>query len=234
MRTLTRILACSLLLAAVAAGSSPAQWSGVEADQVVSHDDDEYARAVQVLLSGYGDRVHAFWSEDAPSDREIHYGAAGSFADDWTSLDADRVISFPDGNEVWPEECDVASSGLDEPVLVVVWSEDETANREVHYGVSTDLGETWSSETADRMLSDPSTAADTNVPSITADGDGVFHVVWHQGTEGGGPAEVHYSRSTDGGATWSGQTGDRIISFPDGNPAIEPAIAYGDLGILYV
>jgi hypothetical protein len=64
------------------------------------------------------------------------------------------------------------------------------------------------------------------VAAITCDRDGVYHVVWHQLV--GETAEVHYSRSTDDGLTWSGATGDRVISFPDGNSALDPQITACD------
>src|SRR5690606_18422433 len=87
---------------------------------------------------------------------------------------------------------------------------------------SNDGGATFSSEFADLVLSDVSTTGEAGIPSAAIDADGVMHVVWHQTTQDG--AEIHYSRSTDGGATWSGTSADRIISFPDGNPALDPRI----------
>jgi hypothetical protein len=108
----------------------------------------------------------------------------------------------------------------------VVWSEDVSSTREVHLGISTDGGLTFSCESQDIILSDPTSAVDTGVPSITVDGDLTYHVVWQQVV--GDVAEVHYSRSTDGGQTWSGTSGDRVISFPDGNGAITPKIVAGE------
>jgi len=197
-----------------------AEWSGTTADQMISFDDNEYARAVQILYHEGASTLHAFWGEDAPSDRELHYGRSADYGETWTSTAGDRIISFPDGNDLY-DECSAAAGG---DVLIVVWSEDDAANREVHYGISTDDGITWSSQTSDAILSDPASTFDTMTPSIACDADGVFHVVWHQATSDG-VAEVHYSRSTDGGLTWSGASGDRVISFPDDQAAIGPRIA---------
>ncbi len=222
MRTLLAIIFCGCLVIAPCAADS--SWSGTEADQMISFDDNEYARAVQIHFSEWYLSLHAFWGEDSPSVRELHYGRSVDDGLTWTSTSADRVISFPDGNDLY-EQCDVAG----EEALIVVWSEDhDSGMREVHYGVSLDEGATWSSQSADGILSDPGTLADTGVPSITCDGEGVFHVVWNQTTPTG-VSEVHYAHSADNGATWSSSAQDRVISFPDGNPAITPKIvAYGN------
>jgi hypothetical protein len=210
-------VACGLLLAA--APISADVWTGTQADQMISFDDDEYAQAVQIVANGATNTLHLLWGEDAPSVRELHYGRSTDEGETWSSTTSDRVISFPDGNALY-EECDVAASL--EGVLIVVWSEDHAGAREVHYGVSLDDGLTWSCTAGDLVLSDPATIVDTGIPSIVCDRNGVFHVVWQQAV--GGVAEVHYGRSTDNGATWSCQSADRVISFPDGNGAITPQI----------
>ncbi|MDM7914648.1 MAG: exo-alpha-sialidase [Candidatus Eisenbacteria bacterium] len=217
--TRAALISCFALAWAAGAHAQEDFWSGTVADQVISFDDNEYARAVQVLASPSG--LHAVWSEDAPSIREIHYGRSSDGGTTWTSETADRVISFPDNHGVNPEECDIAGDGED--FLIVVWSEDVDATQEVHYGISTDGGSTWSSETADLVLSDPASAADTQSPSVAIDFDGVLHVVWNQ-PAAGGTSEVHYSRSTDGGVSWSGAVADRFVSFPDGNNVVSPQI----------
>lgn len=219
MRISSSTLSLLLCLPVIVSLPAGADWSGTHADQAISFDDNEYARAVQIAYSEASWTVHAFWSEDAPSVRELHYGRSTDDGQTWSSTTADRIISFPDGNDV-SEECDVAEAHGG--ILVVVWSEDLEAAREVHFGVSGDDGLSWSSESADLIASDPSSAADTGVPSITRD-LGVFHVVWNQVTPGG-VSEIHYSRSPDNGATWTGSAADRVISFPDGNPALTPKI----------
>ena len=235
MRRLTLAVGCLLVTSLALPSSADTTWSGTTADQQISYDDDEAARAVQILYNTWTGILHILWSEDAPSVREIHYGRSTDKGLTWSSTTVDRVISYPDGNPVWPEECAVATDPDFGPQnLVVVWSEAVAATREVHYGTSVDEGLTWSCATADLVLSDPASAVDTGVPSVAIDGAGNIHVVWHQEAAGGRPAEVHYSRSTDGGASWSGATADRMISFQDGNPALEPAIAVGSNDRLFV
>jgi hypothetical protein len=220
MRSCAACLALLIFLPVAIATPSRAAWSGTQADQMISFDDNEYARAVQVVLDAH-ETLHAFWGEDAPSLRELHYGRSTDHGASWSSTGADRMISFPDGNELY-SAC-AAASNPSEEVVIVVWSEEDQGAREVHYGVSTDGGEAWSCQSSDLILSSPSSTAHSMTPSITCDADGSWHVVWHQEAPGG-VAEVHYSRSQDNGATWSGTAGDRVISFPDGQPAIDPQI----------
>ncbi len=220
--------ALGILLAALLTSTPLAtlasDWSGAVADQMISYDDNEYARGVQLVFDEWTWALHAFWAEDAPSIREVHYGRSLDGGSTWTSSAADRVISLPDGNAVYEEPAVVLVS-IPSPTLLAVWSEDHVSTREVHYGVSNDEGLTFTSETQDQILSDPSTEVDTGIPSIAVDSGLTFHVVWQQVVNG--VAEVHYSRSSDGGQTWSGTAGDRIISFPDGNGAITPKIVVG-------
>jgi len=197
-----------------------AEWTGETADQMISFDDNEYARYVQIAGEGF---LHVLWAEDAPTVREIHYGRSDDEGTSWTCSSGDRVISFQDGNAVYDAPSLV--QGLNGRLLAV-WSEDFEATREVHYGVSSDQGATWSCETQDQILSAPSSAVDTGPPSAAIDGSGVMHVVWNQNS--GTTSEVYYSRSTNGGQTWSGSEADRAISFPDGGNVVSPKIACSD------
>lgn len=210
------LVAAGLLSLAVPAAADG--WSGTTADRVISFDDNEYARAVQLVCDE--SFLHALWTEDAPSVRELHYGRSGVDTDAWTCETEDRVISFPDGNAA-SEECSVVIGTSGE--IVAVWAEDDAGVAEIHYGISTDQGQSWSCTSEDRILSDSASLVDAFAPSVTADAAGVLHAVWHQSA--GGTAEVHYSRSSDHGASWSGASGDRVISFPDGHATLEPRIA---------
>lgn len=198
-----------------------ADWSGTTQDAQISFDDNEYARGVQVILDEFTGSLHAFWMEDSPTVREVLYARSTDGGTSWSSAGADRVISQPDGNAAYEEPAVAYGDGF----LVVVWSEDLSGTREVHFGISTDSGNSFSSESVEAVLSDPDSAVDTFIPSVVVDQNGVIHVVWHQSVAG--TSEVCYSRSTDMGATWSGTAGDQMISFPDGNGAADPKIMVG-------
>lgn len=227
MKPLFTLTVLALLSFSLSSAAS-AQWTGSSADQMISYDDNEYARGVQLIYDEFTGMVHIIWAEDAPSVRELHYGRSSDGGASWTSETSDRVISFPDGKALYEEPAvELTPEGP-----IVVWSEDVSSTREVHLGISTDGGLTFSCESQDIILSDPTSAVDTGVPSIAVDEDLTYHVVWQQVV--GDVAEVHYSHSTDGGQTWSGTSGDRVISFPDGNGAITPKIVVGENNRLIV
>ena len=217
------ILVASALLAPSACFAE--DWSGSVADEPVSFDDDHDARGVQLQANNSG--VTAFWVEDVNGAGEIHYGAAFPTGP-WSSESSDRQISFSDGNSVF-DEPSIAFAYFSR---IVVWSELHQSAREIHFGISTDSGAHFSSEAADLLLSDPASAVDAGVPSVAMVNQQAIHVVWAQAVNG--VSEVHYSRSLDGGATWSGTSGDRVISHPDGKAAIDPRIVRGENGRLLV
>ncbi len=212
--------------AASEAARNDVNWSGETEDRVISFDDNEYARFIQ--LWSMVDEVYALWAEDSPSVREILFGYSGDNGQTWTCEGSDRVISFPDGHAVW----DKPSFTIGDGTLLAAWSEDVTDTREIHFGISTDRGQTWSCEAADHILSDPASVVDASPPSAAIDDHGVFHVVWAQNSTG--TSEVHYARSADRGQSWNGGTGDRIISFADNGNAIAPEIVVHDRDLLVV
>jgi hypothetical protein len=223
MRRSIFVLGATLLAAIVLPSTGSADWSGLQADQVISFDDGNSAAGVEILYYDWSP-LHAFWTEPAPIVPELHYGCSFDLGLTWTSTAADRVISFPDGNAVLPG-CSVTNGHQPIWPSAVVWSEFDSAAREIHCGVSTDGGTTWSSEPMDRVLSNPASTADAGRPSITADFSNGFHVVWSEMSPAGTP-EIHYGRSTDNGLTWSSAAADRVISFPDGRAALDPQIAF--------
>src|SRR5690606_22278260 len=160
-------------------GPATADWTGTEADQQISFDNNEYARGVQILYQDRTQRLYVVWAEDAPSVREILFGVSTDFGATWSCTPGDRIISLPDDKAVY-EEPSIAVRPWDEdsPILVV-WAEDFLDNREIHYGISNDGGATFSSEFADLVLSDVSTTGEAGIPSAAIDADGVMHVVWH-------------------------------------------------------
>lgn len=67
---------------------------------------------------------------------------------------------------------------------------------------STDLGQTWS---APAIIAEMASGVNASDVRLAMDGAGRFHAVWteYQLPDGWPPTGVYYSRSTDGGVTWS-------------------------------
>ncbi len=92
--------------------------------------------------------------------------------------------------------------------LHLVWYDHRTGIDQVFYKRSTDLGTTWSGDTA--LTSGAGAKVD---PSLAVAGDNV-HLVWED-SRNGYNSEVYYRRSTDGGLTWESEqrlTNDNYMS----------------------
>ena len=199
-------------------------WSGTEHDQIISEDDNMMGWYTRIAVDSNG-KIHVVWNErivNYPTQQEIHYSSSTDNGRTWSAMSGDMVISYNDGVTAENGSSIAVNS---EDILYVVWSEVDGSSKEIHYSISEDGGTTWSGRMADHVLSYPG-GNDANNPAMAIDHNDVIHVVWNQ-TWSSGMAEICYSRSTDGGATWSSQTAESIISYPDGAAAFQPDIAVG-------
>ena len=101
-------------------------------------------------------------------------------------------------------------------VLHLTFFDDRDGNREIYYKRSNNGGTSWSSDV--RLTNNP---AISHFPAIAAWGSGI-HVVWEEYRDGNG--EIYYTRSTDGGVTWSANT--RLTNNPSNS--LSPSIAVVD------
>ncbi|RKX68936.1 hypothetical protein DRP53_09650 [candidate division WOR-3 bacterium] len=84
-------------------------------------------------------------------------------------------------------------------VLSVVWSSDYTSAFDCHiyFSKSTDMGKTWTPG----IRVDDATPPDACLyPSLAVDSSGNLYCIWYKL---GSPDEIRFSKSTDGGATWT-------------------------------
>jgi uncharacterized repeat protein (TIGR01451 family) len=109
-----------------------------------------------------------------------------------------------DGGTTWSSPANISNNGgfsfepsitADGTNLYVTWYDDSSGNSEILFSKSTDGGTTWSSP-----VNISNNARFSERPSITADGTNLY-VTWHDGSFGF--PEILFSKSTDGGATWS-------------------------------
>jgi len=104
------------------------------------------------------------------------------------------------------------------------------AGTEIYYVKSTNRGRTWSQPT---MISDPGPSnplTDSLDPHITIGPGGEIYVVWYQRPAGFESDEVFFTKSTDGGITWST---DVMVS-TSSIPSSDPRIAVAPNGDIYV
>jgi len=182
------------------------------------------------------DNIYVVWNQDiATADSsEIHISISTDNGDTWSGTAADRYISYYDASDASGAAIAITPNND----IFVVWRErnvpDSINTFTIMYGKSTDGGATFNSETADNPTS--VNIRSSYAPEIVADNYCNVHVVWkgYPDTLAGGISELFYTGTTDGGATWSGNSGMRVVDFgvDDGVHVHNPALAVTAAGKL--
>jgi hypothetical protein len=136
-----------------------------------------------------GDTVHAVWYDYRDGNSEIYHKRSTDGGATWGS---DARLTNNASVSRYPS---VAVAGS---AVHVVWNDSRDGNSEIYYKRSTDGGATWGSDTRLTNNGSPS-----EYPSVATTGAAV-HVVWVDYRDGN--SEIYHKRSTDGGATWGGDT----------------------------
>ena len=183
------------------------------------------------IVAGKDGTINVVWQQlySLTSNLEIFYSRSADGGLTWTGQTVDAIISFPDGKSAYNPDIGVDNMNN----LYVVWQEtDEISTfNAIHFGKSIDGGSSWSSMGEDIIISYPDAANSIWAgPRIAIDKNNHIHVVWAESTNTVTPYqyEIHYSRSDDGGAAWSGRYADQMISYEDGNSAFYPQIVTDD------
>jgi len=180
------------------------------------------------------DNIYVVWNQDiATADSsEIHISISTDNGDTWSGTAADRYISYYNASDANGAAIAITPNND----IFVVWREKiDPTNSDTYtimYGKSTDGGATFNSETSDNPTS-------VNVrlsypPEIVADDSGNVHVIWKGYETLGIPSQLFYTGSTDGGATWSGNSGFRMVDFgpDDGEHVYYPSLEVTSSGKL--
>jgi len=238
MKTTAIFLVCLLLTAsAVQAG-----WTGAVADQNISQFTNNSWKSwyCRVVYNPCYDNLLSVWLQDTTyvpysSTREIGYSISTDYGATWSGTLQDSILSADDAQTVQnagtrPIGIDIDSQGR----VYVVWAETYTDSIEIMISISDDGGHTWSGTSGDVPIS--YTGDDNNralKPAIAIDNNDNLHVVWHEKPTGD-LAEIMYAKSEDGGATWSCDSGNRVISYPDSTAAFNADIAVAPNNDIYV
>ncbi|OGC96332.1 MAG: hypothetical protein A2W25_08410 [candidate division Zixibacteria bacterium RBG_16_53_22] len=225
-----------LILVAFLGPAAWADWSGLAGDQLVSYfpGPSDFLSTSNRIVAGPNGLLYAVWAQGRSLvPYELYFGKSTDNGRTWSSSTADQRISASDGESVFnPLDRGVGLALTGQGHICVVWAESLTnVGNEIMFIKSTDGGDTWINTGADFPLSDPG-GLRPSLPKIAADNNNNLHVVWQQSN--GSNAEIHYGFSSDDGDTWTSQTADRIISFPDGNAAQQAEIAIDNSDNVYV
>lgn len=182
------------------------------------------------------DNIYVVWHQPVASGTvEIHLSISSDHGETWSGTSADRVISYDNASNA--TNPDIAIDSNDN--IYVVWDEmSDPANFDtyrIQYGKSTDGGETFNSETVDRAIS--SEIRLSGDADIVIDPSDAVHVTY-QATLLSDPIvyEAFYTRSNDGGDTWSGLSGPQSVDFgsQDGKSISNQAMTVNSCGYLAV
>jgi len=217
-------------------------------DLIVSYDEPENennalhpAVAMAPRNSPFENCIYAVWDEfdENGGYREIHFSMSGDGGLTWNHDHDDFIISHSQKGKANNGPAVKPSIAVDlNGVIHVIWAERISSDGtwEVFYSRSIDNGDHWSGvETGDiqvshragsegdgQTISAPKIAV--GIPENKAP-QMILHAVWTEYTPKDGQ-EVHYSRSTNGGLTWSGLEADDILSIPqNGRFTYNPTIA---------
>jgi len=191
-------------------------WIHADSDFNISYDGTPLVDASDPDIAvDNNDNLYVVWYQDiATADTsEIHISISTDGGDTWSGRSADRQISFYNSADATNPAIAIAPNND----IYVVWDEMETpgdfSTYRILYGKSTDGGATFNCETADLPISTQIRSSD--VAYILTDNSGNIHVTWKATQASVSPFyyEIFYSGSTDGGTTWSGLSGPRVVDF---------------------
>jgi Neuraminidase (sialidase) len=179
----------------------------------------------------------------ASGDPAIATGKDGSVVVVWTDTSSGQAspdIYFArsgDGGKTWSKPADISNSPgassepdvkvADDGTIHVVWLDTSAgdASPDVWASASHDQGKTW-----DKPQNVSNTPGKSATPAIAVGADKAANVVWTDTTSGAASPDVFFSRSTDGGKTWSKAVD--ISNTP--GASMECDIAVDDKGAIFV
>lgn len=184
-------------------------------------------------------RAHVVWFDNRDGDYDIYYAGESDRPDEFTP--AIRINDDKDH----PVEADVF--GDDEPAgstgptfqtlpslvvdqngaIYVAWQDYRRNQADIYFAKSTDGGKTFS---RNLRVNDDIGRAGQLYPSLAVGADGVLYLAWHDFRKGN--QDIYFSRSTDGGKTFSRNI--RVNDDPETAGQFNPSLAVDTKGTVYV
>jgi hypothetical protein len=196
-------------------------WSGTTGNVIINASDGQNVyqsgnKKYTDIAVDSEDRIFVIWCEDYQETgiREIMLIYSTDGGDTWANSSADVPISCPTGEAYDANKPALIIDPNDN--LHVVWNQKSSAaynNYEILYSKSTDHGLTWTGQASDREISFRNSVPAWD-PDIACDSFGNLYVVWREGLSTAPSYPLQFGKSTDGGVSFSSETGDFPISLP--------------------
>ncbi|CAE6797016.1 sialidase family protein [Nitrospira defluvii] len=185
------------------------------------------------------DRAHIVWFDNRDGDYDIYFAREAARGDGFTA--AIRINDDKDN----PVEADVF--GDDEPdglagpafqtlpslavdrngAIYAAWQDYRRNQADIYFAKSIDGGKTF---TENLRVNDDVGRAGQLYPSLAVDAGGTIYLAWHDFRKGN--QDIYFSRSTDGGKTFSRNV--RVNDDPGTDGQFNPSLAVDDGGAVYV
>jgi BNR repeat-like domain len=132
--------------------------------------------------------LHVIWYDDTPGNQEIYYKRS---LDGGATWDATKRLTWTAGSSYYTA---IATDSND--AIHISWTDNTSGNYQIYYKKSTDRGSTWG---AMKRVSWTSVASFG--PAIAVDSTNHIHIVCEDYITGN--EDIYYTKSTNGGETWS-------------------------------
>jgi hypothetical protein len=143
------------------------------------------AWSVDIAINS-SNHLHVVWVDDTSDNWEIYHKNSTNSGTNWTT----KRLTYNTGSSGAPAISVDSSDNLH-----VVWNDSSPGNTEIYHKKSTNGGSTW---TTKRVTFNSGVSLS---PAIAIDSSNNLHVIWFDWTPG--QTEIYYSKSTDGGSTWT-------------------------------
>ncbi len=164
-------------------------------------------------------KAYIAWQDRRNGDEDIYFASSSTYGISWTNPNV--VIYSGPGDQTNPSLA-IDSQGN----LYVVWQDGRNPDLDIYFARSLDGGKTWPMPHVPVNIS----GADQSNPEITVDSSGVVYVTWEDNRDG--HYDIHFSKSEDGGTTWT--PSKKVNADWLSSTQLDPTIAVDTNGTIYI
>ncbi len=178
-----------------AGGFTPSILVNDDGDRRVHH--DLYSTGQQVIAT-LGDLVFLTWSDNRYGDRDVFFVVSPDRGTTWGSNVRVNDTTPGDGSFQANPSFVVDDSGT----IYVVWSDDRSGTPQIYFSSSLDGGLSFTPNYP--ILTTVGQQFPQEFPTLAIDSQGTLYVAWQEPpADGSTPPRIHFSKSLDGGLTWT-------------------------------